>query len=90
MMLLEALSSEDDNEGLQSLDNNSNNSPSINTDTVVHSLPNCSTFTDVDQTNLNCYNAHISHNMSIEHLSEEGNEATEFTSCSSISSDSWL
>jgi len=50
-MLLEALSSEDDNEG-QFLNNF--NSSLINTDNVVLPLPNYSTSTDVDQTNLNC------------------------------------
>jgi len=85
-MLLEALSSEDDYEG-QSLSNS--NSSSINTNTIEHPLPNYSTSTDVDQTNLNCSNVHISHNMHIdEYSSEESNVASESTSCSSTFSDS--
>ncbi|XP_022160042.1 uncharacterized protein LOC111026297 [Myzus persicae] len=84
IMLSEALVSEDDNEFQYH-----SNSSSINTDTVVLSLPNYSTTTDVvDQTNLNCSNSHVSHNTSLEHLSEESNEASESISCSSISSDS--
>jgi len=84
-MLLEALSSEDDNEG-QFLNNS--NSSLIKTDNVVLPLPNYSTSTDADHTNLNCYNAHVSHNISIEHLSEESIEASESTNSSSILSDS--